>query len=410
MVARSTLQAAEYETDRERFKGDPHDLIYFDEGSDFLYSQFRFIIGWNRSVDPAQRCRVVVGSNPPVDPEGFWVIRHWAPWLDEMHPRPAKAGELRWFTTSASGEDVEVDGPGPHLIGGESVRARSRSVIRGVMADNPFLAATNYDANLAGLPEELRRAYRDGIFSTSFRDDEFQVVPSAWIQEAQRRWSATPPGQPMTAIGLDVAHGGADWTVLAARHGAWYAPLVRRPGKECRDGGDVAALVVRERKNNCAIVVDVGGGYGGSVQMRLKDQGLPSVGFNGASRSIARTRDGQLGFVNKRAEAWWKFREELDPDQEFGSVIALPPDASIKADLAAPRWKLAAGGIQIEAKEDIKRRLGRSPDDGDAIVMAMSPGSKAAADHLRRSRQHDRPSRYTTSHASAKEMYRGAQR
>src|ERR1700719_3850458 len=54
----------EYEDDKQRFKGDPHDLIYWDEGTDFLFSQYRFIIGWNRSIIPGQRCRVIVGSNP----------------------------------------------------------------------------------------------------------------------------------------------------------------------------------------------------------------------------------------------------------------------------------------------------------------------------------------------------------
>jgi hypothetical protein len=109
----------EYEDDKQRHKGNPHDLIYFDEGSDFLYSQYRFICGWNRSTDPAQRCRVVVGSNPPTSPEGLWVVRHWAPWLDPMHHNPAQPGELRWFTTGQDGSDLEVDGPGPHLVNGD---------------------------------------------------------------------------------------------------------------------------------------------------------------------------------------------------------------------------------------------------------------------------------------------------
>jgi hypothetical protein len=46
--------------------------------------------------------------------------------------------------------------------------------------------------------------------------------------------------------------------------------------------------------------------------MRLKDNGIPVVGFNGSHGSAAKTTDGQLGFANKRAEAWWRFREELD--------------------------------------------------------------------------------------------------
>jgi hypothetical protein len=56
-------------------------------------------------------------------------------------------------------------------------------------------------------------------------------------------------------------------------------------------------------------VVDVGGGYGGAVTLRLKDNSIPHVGFNGAGASMGHTIDGQSKFANKRAEAWWKFRE-----------------------------------------------------------------------------------------------------
>ena len=55
--------------------------------------------GWNRSSVPGQRCRVVVGSNPPTTAAGLWVILYWAPWLDPMHPYPAKPGELTAWGT-----------------------------------------------------------------------------------------------------------------------------------------------------------------------------------------------------------------------------------------------------------------------------------------------------------------------
>src|SRR4051794_32927995 len=62
--------------------------------------------------------------------------KYWGPWLDTTHPNPAKPGELRWFTTVA-GEDREVDGPGPHIIDGEAVHARSRTFIRATLSGNP---------------------------------------------------------------------------------------------------------------------------------------------------------------------------------------------------------------------------------------------------------------------------------
>jgi hypothetical protein len=398
------FSGCEHEDDKQRFKGNPYDLIYFDEGTDFLVSQYRFIIGWNRSADEKQRCRVVVGSNPPTTAEGLWVIRHWSPWLDPMHPCPAHPGELRWFTTGPDGSDIEVVDRGPHLVNGENVLARSRTYIPARLADNPDLYRTGYAAVLAGLPEELRRAYRDGNFAAGLKDDDFQVIPTAWIEAAQRRWRADAGrGIAMTAIGLDVAQGGTDYTVLAARHGTWYAPLVRKPGQETRDGSAVAAAVVALRRDLCAVVVDVDGGWGGDTVSRLKDNGIPVVGFRGAGRSNAKTRDRQLGFYNKRAEAWWRMREELDPGQDGGSMLALPPDASVKADLAAPRWELTARGIKIEDKNQIRKRLGRSPDEGDAIVMCLSEGGRAAAAELRRRQRAARPERANVGYAHLKE-------
>jgi hypothetical protein len=392
----------EYEDDKQRFKGDPHDLIHFDEGTDFTYTQYRFIIGWNRSTVPGQRCRIVVASNPPTSPEGLWVIKHWGPWLDPMHARPAQPGELRWFTTSPDGADIEVDGPGPHLLGGEKVLARSRTFIPGKLADNPDLRETGYAAVLAGLPEELRRAYRDGDFSASIKDDEFQVIPTAWIEAAQKRWKPTPPRAHMTAVGLDVAQGGDAETVAAPRYGGWYDKLTCKPGKECQEGSDVAAMIVRVRRNNCPVIVDCGGGWGAAAVGAMERNGIPAVPYLGNKPSSGTSKDGKLKFYNKRAEDWWRFREELDPDQEFGSAIALPPGADAKADLAAPRWELTPRGIKVEAKPDIVKRLGRSPDKGDAIVLAMNEGGKAAAKHVREGRRGARPERANVGHSDFK--------
>ena len=45
----------------------------------------------------------------------------------------------------------------------------------------PDLVASGYQAMLDALPAELRAAYRDGNFQAELRDDEFQVIPTAWI-------------------------------------------------------------------------------------------------------------------------------------------------------------------------------------------------------------------------------------
>ena len=74
---------------------------------------------------------------------------------------------------------------------------------------------------------------------------------------------------------------------------------------------------------------------------------------------------------NCRSWAWWNLREMLDPAN--GMDLALPPDDLLTGDLLAPKWREVSGArIQVESKDDIGKRLGRSTDNGDAVVYAYS--------------------------------------
>jgi hypothetical protein len=387
--------------DEEDWQGHAFDLKYFDEATQFLESQIRFHLGWLRSTDEGQRVRAVLGTNPPINADGDWIIGMFRPWLDITHPKPAKPGELRWFCTAPDGSDLEVESSTPIEIDGRKLIPMSRTFIPAALRDNPFLINTNYQANLDGLPEPLRSAVRDGNFMAARQDADFQVIPTQWLIEAQNRWK--PDGFKafsMTAMAFDPAGGGADAAELAMRYGGWYGPLVTTKGEETADGSAAAATIVKHRRDAAPVVVDVGGGYGGAVTLRLKDNSIPHVGFNGAGASMGHTIDGQIKFANKRAEAWWRFREALNPDQQGGSVIALPNDPELRADLAAPTFEVTARGILIESKDDLRKRLGRSPGKGDAVVMCLSEGNAAVKRSLNSS------SRQTTANLGHANMKR----
>lgn len=351
--------------DREKYQGRAHAYIGFDEITHFPEAVYRYLIGWNRSAE-GERCRVIVTGNPPTTPEGRWVIRYWAPWIDPSHPNPAKHGELRWFTT-VDGEDLELPGPEPIELGGRMVQPRSRTFIGGRLADNPALAGTNYAATLDALPEPLRTMLREGRFDVGQADSDNQLIPTHWVNVAQTRWDRKPTGR-MDAVGVDVAQGGADKTVLVARHGQWFSEPVVRRGEDTPDGPSVAALVVQTMRDGAEVIVDCGGGFGGSAYDHLKQQNVPVVSFVGSRASSAKTKDGTLAFVNQRAESWWRFREALDP--VMGEGLAIPPNPELLADLTSVSWKLTSRGIQLESKDDLRKRLGRSPDMGDAFVLA----------------------------------------
>ena len=365
----------QYEDDKEKYQGRAADLIGFDEITHFSESQFRYLIGWNRSDRAGQRSRVIATGNPPERAEGRWVVSYWAPWLDPTHPNPAKDGELRWYTTIA-GEDREVDGPGPHGVDelGQPVMARSRTFIRGLLKDNPYLLDTGYAATLQSHPEPLRSMLLQGRFDLAVEDDPWQVIPTEWIELAQRRWTMDPPaGLQMSCIGVDVAQGGKDETVLAPRYGSWYAPIKAVKGIDTKDGATVAGLVFATMRDGCEIAIDVGGGWGADAHGHLTGQKIKSVAVNWVETSSETIRGGILKFKNKRAQSWWRFREALDPSGQ--ERVALPPDKTLAADLATPQWRRTPSGeILIEDKADIRKRLGRSPDRGDAVVMCWAHG------------------------------------
>ena len=381
--------------DRQRYKGDPKDLMVWDEIPDFLEAQYTFVIGWNRSANPNQRSRVICTGNPPTTPEGLWVIKRWAAWLDPSHPKYGKVkdGDLLWYTT-IDGKDTEVDGPGPHLINGEMIIAKSRTFIRAKLSDNPDLSATNYDAVLAGMPERERLAYREGRFDASLKDKSDQIIPSAWVRGAQERWTEKPPlGVPMCAMGVDCTGGSTDPMVIATRHDGWYAPMVTIPGTDIpaeMAGRAAAGYVLAHRRDRAIVIVDMGGGYGGPLYEHLAtnfntDQNIEPIvrPFKGSEGAVVRTQDGTVGFNNSRTAALWKFREALDPGQVGGSPIMLPPDDEVFADLTAPTYKLVRGMYHAEPKVDVCARLGRSTNKGDAITMGWTAGPVASTDGSR---------------------------
>ena len=362
--------------DEFHWQGNPHDGLFFDEGTQFSEVQVRFLMGWLRSTNPKQRKRVVIATNPPLTSEGVWVLEMFAPWLNPTHPNPAREGELRWFVTDEHGKDTEVDSPEPTLVGEKLVHPLSRTYIHSTVDDNPFLAGTDYQKVLDAMVEPYRSLLLGG-FQAAFRDAPTQCIPTDWIRQAQKRWAPNPPiGVPQCAIAADVAQGGDDETILAIRHDGWYAPMVAVPGRLTPLGSDVAGMILTHRRGNPLIIVDMGGGYGGAAYEHLTCNGIDVIAYKGAEGVTTRTKDRQLKFTNKRSEAIWRFREALDPGQEGGSRVALPDDPKLVADLTAPTFEVTPQGIKVEPKEKVCERLGRSTDRGDAVIMAWTAGPK----------------------------------
>ena len=362
--------------------GRERDFMGFDEAGEFLEMQVASIMAWLRAP-PGKRTRAILGSNPPRSSDGLWLIKWFAPWLDETFSKPAKPGELRWACQVTRGDEiivVWVDGPGEYEIDGEKYLSKSYTFIPAALSDNPHRNTPEYRAQLQSLPEPLRSQLLYGKFTAALKDVQNQTIPSAWVKAAMDRWTSTKPLRfPMCAMGVDASGGGDDPMIIAPRHDGWYDKLIEIPGKQIpmdSAGAYCAGMVVANRLDEAKVVIDMSGGYGGPTYEKLADNQIMAYRYKGAESTTRRSKEGGLKFVNVRSAAIWIFREALDPGQPGGSRIQLPPDPRLMADLTAPTFEFTAQGIKVEPKDKVVARLGRSTDRGDAVVMAGWEGPR----------------------------------
>ena len=413
------IGSVQQEKDWMKYQGQAHDLKCYDEITEFTERQYRSINIWNRTADPDIRVRTIATGNPPTTIEGEWVIDYWAPFLDSDHPEPAEPGSLVWYvrTKTVDGDiDLEVartsldevresiksgkaiERPTFTAPNGRVLKARSRSFVPGRVEDNPVLMDRGYDEQLEALPEDLRERFRFGLFVRVVESQEFQVIPTAWVAEAQERWKrfmgwtskdvpktkeaiallkTINPNAIQTTIGGDPSRGGEDDACVAPVYGDWVAPVYGFPAKQILSGRDFALKVGEVREHNSLIKIDIIG-IGSSPYDACKDAGWDVVAMNfGESAKYPHgvplnDRSGLLTFSNLRAYWIWSLMERLDP--QHGATLMLPPDPKLKGDLCSYRRESMDGGvIKIEGKEKIKKRLGRSPDRGEAVIYAIAP-------------------------------------
>lgn len=195
------------------------------------------------------------------------------------------------------------------------------------------------------------------------------LIPLTWIEQALERWEDMDEVG-IVEIGVDVARFGGDSTVIAPKIGDKVLELQDYSKLDTMETTGHAIIAYKHYRST-NIKVDVIG-IGAGVVDRLGELKYPVISVNVAD---APTEEGKEKFENKRAELYWHLRERLDPDKRINSKpIGLPPDEELMMDLASLKFKITSRGkIAIEPKEEMKKRIGRSPDRGDAVMIAVAP-------------------------------------
>lgn len=162
-------------------------------------------------------------------------------------------------------------------------------------------------------------------------------------------------------LGLDVARGGIDSSCYARRRGLKGYPIEESASN--MNGPDMAGKVVfmSDDLRIERVFVDNTGGYGSSVIDSLEmfpQLDVTPVIYN------SRAQDDR--YFNKRTEMWVRMRDWIKKGGQ------LPNDPKLAAELMMPLLLFSGGKMRLEEKEQIKKRLGRSPDRADAFAQTFA--------------------------------------
>lgn len=252
--------------------------------------------------------------------------------LSNLYTR-AVASEGEWYGKLLTVHDTSVFTP-------EEIEAIKREYIQ-ANKEAQFRQEWLCDFSVGNENALISRELAEAASKRVLREEEFSYAPKI--------------------IGVDVAWMGGDRSVIFKRQGLQaLKPIIRRGIPEKNFAGLVAQEIMEWGADK--VFVDVTGGYGGEVVSRLQDGGHNVEGISFSEKPMGPR------FLNLRAEMWWKMADWVK-----GGGSLWRDDATIN-ELCTPTYSMdnASNKIKLESKDDIKDRLGFSPDLADALALTFA--------------------------------------
>lgn len=218
-----------------------------------------------------------------------------------------------------------------------------------------------------GEDSDIAKVRVRGMFPSA---SSMQFVPIDIVEAAQEREPLATLGSDPVIFGVDCARFGDDSSVLAIRCGR---DATSRPWKkwEKQDAMQLAGDIALEmdRWHPDCVFVDAGN-IGAAIVDRLRqlrpDSLVIEVWFGGKGRDAELEPGVTIRTKNKRAEMWTKMRHWL-------RGASIPDSQQLRDDLIGPLYSFdSEQRIQLERKEDMKKRGLASPDEGDALAVTFA--------------------------------------
>lgn len=165
-------------------------------------------------------------------------------------------------------------------------------------------------------------------------------------------------------IGVDVARFGDDKTAIARRKGR-KAYKIKTYGKLTTvEVANLVSSIIRDEKP-ARVNIDIGA-MGAGVYDILVDRGYHSIV---RAVNFGESAQEQEKYCNRRAEMWARLRDWLTAELP----VSLVDCEGLSEDLTTPNKGFdKLGRLLLEKKDEIKKRLGRSTDVGDALALTFA--------------------------------------
>ena len=206
-------------------------------------------------------------------------------------------------------------------------------------------------------PEHL---FRQEYLCDFTADAEDVLISISDVLKAQeRKYGSGEIRHAPKIMGVDPARFGADRSVIFRRQGLQsFEPEVFTKTDHMTLAARVATTIETFRPD--AVFID--SGCGGGVIDRLRQLGFEVTEINFAASAL---KVGQ--YANKRAEMWGEMAQWL---RSGGALPVLP---ALRGDLCGVRYSFdASGRMKLESKDELKARIGKSPDLADALALTFA--------------------------------------
>jgi hypothetical protein len=207
-----------------------------------------------------------------------------------------------------------------------------------------------------------------------------QLISEVWIDNAISRWKLyvsqygeNPPEETRAIMSLDIAEYGTDYCAAFLRYGNYVAKALLWTGVDPDETSTRGLKIYKDSRAQIVMVDGTGVGAGVAPSMarqgRKDDVRAISVKVSERPSPVIKSELGDFKIL--RDQIWWAMREWFKSDQAM-----IPPDGLLKEDLLAVDYEVKNGKIMVTPKEELRRRLKRSPDRGDALALTFAPFSR----------------------------------